>query len=53
MSVRSVVCDGVSGKRVQAIYVRGDQKVDRYPQLVGQFQGFADQIDNAFGTRGS
>ncbi|GLZ31296.1 hypothetical protein Lesp02_34840 [Lentzea sp. NBRC 105346] len=50
VSVRSVVCDGdgVSGKRVQAIYVRGDQSPDRYAQLVAKFQGFADQIDNTF-----
>ncbi|WP_233439319.1 ricin-type beta-trefoil lectin domain protein [Lentzea atacamensis] len=38
----------MSGKRVQAVYVRGDQSADRYPQLVAQFQTFADQIDNAF-----
>ncbi|MGW6931944.1 ricin-type beta-trefoil lectin domain protein [Lentzea sp. NPDC054927] len=50
ISIQSVVCDGdgVSGKRVQAVYVRGDQSADRYPQLVGQFQTFADQIDNSF-----
>jgi ricin-type beta-trefoil lectin protein len=52
----ATICDGdgVSGRRVQAIYVRGDQQADRYGQLVGQFQSFADQIDQAFveaGTR--
>lgn len=50
VSIQSVVCDGdgVSGRRVQAVYVRGDQSADRYPQLVAQFQTFADQIDNTF-----
>lgn len=50
VAARSVVCvdDGVSGKRVQTIYVRGDQQPDRYPQLVGRFQTFADQIDDVF-----
>ncbi|MET9225208.1 ricin-type beta-trefoil lectin domain protein [Lentzea sp. NPDC003310] len=50
LSAQSVVCDGdgVSGKRVQAVYVRGDQSPDRYAQLVGQFQTFADQIDTTF-----
>ncbi|GAB3447043.1 ricin-type beta-trefoil lectin domain protein [Actinophytocola sediminis] len=48
--VAATVCagDGVSGRRVQPIYVRGDGQPDRYPQLVGQFQSFADQIDAAF-----
>ncbi|TDV57854.1 ricin-type beta-trefoil lectin domain protein [Actinophytocola oryzae] len=48
--VTATICDGdgVSGKRVQAIYVRGDQQADRYGQFVGQFQTFADQIDQAF-----
>ncbi|MFD4671623.1 ricin-type beta-trefoil lectin domain protein [Lentzea sp. NPDC058450] len=55
LSAQSVVCDGdgVSGKRVQAVYVRGDQSPDRYAQLVGQFQTFADQIDSAFVEAGS
>jgi Ricin-type beta-trefoil lectin domain len=48
--ISATICDGdgVSGKRVQAIYVRGDQQADRYSQFVGQFQTFADQIDQAF-----
>ncbi|RZQ60976.1 ricin-type beta-trefoil lectin domain protein [Amycolatopsis suaedae] len=40
--------DGVSGRRVQAIYVRGDQQPDRHGQLREQFQSYADQIDQAF-----
>lgn len=44
------VCDGdgASGQRVQAVYVRGDGQPDRFPELVGQFQTYADQIDDAF-----
>ncbi|WP_290054123.1 RICIN domain-containing protein [Amycolatopsis solani] len=47
---RSAVCDGdgVSGKRVQALYVRGNTQADRYAQFAGQFQTFASQIDDAF-----
>jgi len=46
----AAVCDGdgTSGKRVQALYVRGNGQADRYGQLVGQFQTFADQIDDIF-----
>ncbi|OXM53166.1 ricin-type beta-trefoil lectin domain protein [Amycolatopsis alba] len=46
----SAVCDGdgVSGKRVQALYVRGNTQADRYGQLVGQFQTFTSQIDDIF-----
>jgi hypothetical protein len=46
----STVCDGdgTSGKRVQALYVRGSGQADRYAQLVGQFQTFANQIDDSF-----
>lgn len=48
--IAATVCDGdgTSGRRVQSIYVRGDAQPDRYPQLVGQFQSYADQIDQAF-----
>ncbi len=44
------VCDGdgVSGKRVQALYVRGNTQADRYSQFVGQFQTFTSQIDDIF-----
>ncbi|MCT2585337.1 RICIN domain-containing protein [Actinophytocola sp. S1-96] len=47
---RAVVCDGdgVSGRRVQTLYVRGDGQPDRYDQFVGTFQNFAGQIDDAF-----
>jgi hypothetical protein len=53
--VAATVCDGdgVSGRRVQAVYVRGDQQADRYSQFVGQFQSFADQIDQAFVEAGA
>lgn len=46
----ATVCDGdgVSGKRVQALYVRGNTQPDRYGQLVGQFQTFTSQIDDIF-----
>jgi hypothetical protein len=47
---RSTVCDGdgTSGKRVQALYVRGNGQADRYSQFVAQFQTFTSQIDDAF-----
>jgi hypothetical protein len=50
LGATATVCDGdgTSGKRVQALYVRGDGQADRYGQFVGQFQTFADQIDAAF-----
>ncbi|MGP3980452.1 RICIN domain-containing protein [Streptomyces sp. KR80] len=50
LAVSSTVCDGdgSSGKRVQALYVRGDAQADRYQQYKGTFQTFADQIDAAF-----
>lgn len=46
----STVCDGdgTSGKRVQALYVRGNGQTDRYSQFAAQFQTFASQIDDAF-----
>ncbi|VVJ19443.1 Chitinase (EC [Amycolatopsis camponoti] len=46
----STVCDGdgTSGKRVQALYVRGTTQADRYAQFAGQFQTFASQIDDGF-----
>src|SRR5689334_5746611 len=46
----STVCDGdgTSGKRVQALYVRGNTQADRYSQFAGQFQTFASQIDDGF-----
>ncbi len=52
---RSAVCDGdgVSGKRVQALYVRGNGQADRYAQFAGQFQTFASQIDDAFAEAAS
>lgn len=48
--IMATVCegDGVSGRRVQSIYVRGDGQPDRYNQFVGTFQSFADQIDQTF-----
>ncbi|MCE7006668.1 ricin-type beta-trefoil lectin domain protein [Kibdelosporangium philippinense] len=47
---QSAVCDGdgVSGKRVQAVYVRGNGQADRYAQFAAQFQTFASQIDDVF-----
>ncbi|MFJ1763058.1 ricin-type beta-trefoil lectin domain protein [Amycolatopsis sp. NPDC088138] len=47
---KSTVCDGdgTSGKRVQALYVRGNGQADRYSQFVAQFQTFTSQIDDAF-----
>ncbi|WP_328614010.1 ricin-type beta-trefoil lectin domain protein [Amycolatopsis sp. NBC_00355] len=46
----STVCDGdgTSGKRVQALYVRGTGQADRYSQFAAQFQTFTSQIDDAF-----
>ncbi|WP_246002081.1 RICIN domain-containing protein [Allorhizocola rhizosphaerae] len=47
---RPVVCDGdgVTGKRVQLLYVHGDDQPSRYTQIVGTFQSYASDTDDAF-----
>lgn len=52
VSTNALVCDGDgnSGRRVQLIYVRGDQSADRYGQMVGSFRTWASQMDDAINT---
>jgi hypothetical protein len=40
--------DGISGRRVELIYVRDAFRVDRYHEFADRFQGMASQIDSAF-----
>ncbi len=46
----TITCDGdgVSGKRVQLVYVHGDAQTDRYATLLPTFQQFSAQIDADF-----
>ncbi|WP_229686601.1 ricin-type beta-trefoil lectin domain protein [Longimycelium tulufanense] len=47
---RPVLCegDGASGKRVQLLYVRGDEQDSRYDEIVGTFQSYAADTNDAF-----
>ncbi|MEV4754889.1 SH3 domain-containing protein [Micromonospora sp. NPDC049559] len=51
----TVTCDGngTTGRRVQLVYVRGDQTADRYDQMLPQFRTWANQIDAEFVTAGT
>lgn len=40
--------DGVSGKRVMAVYVHGDEQTSRFTSLESKFQRWLVQIDKAF-----
>ncbi len=46
----SVPCDGdgISGKRIQALYVRASDVPDRYDQFASSFQTYATNINNVF-----
>jgi len=46
----TITCDGdgVSGKRVQLVYVHGDAQTDRYADLLPTFQEFSTEIDADF-----
>lgn len=50
----TVTCDGdgTSGRRVQLVYVRGDQQADRYDEMLPQFRLWATQIDEIFVAAG-
>ncbi|WP_433260541.1 ricin-type beta-trefoil lectin domain protein [Actinosynnema sp. CS-041913] len=45
----AAICDGdgVTGKRVQLMYVRGIGEPDRFPEMESNIQGWADRIDAA------
>ncbi|GLY31386.1 hypothetical protein [Kineosporia sp. NBRC 101731] len=42
------VDDGTTGKRVMALYVRGDEQTDRFGAYEARFRGWLDTIDGAF-----
>jgi hypothetical protein len=54
MSGAKLTCDGDgnNGRRIRAMYVRGDQQLDRYAEVVPRFERLTAQIDGAFAEAG-